>query len=115
MSAPISLSNANAVELLEKKIAKLDEDRMRIRDFNKSCRAGTPDLDILTPALRRDYLSTVKSCPCFIGPHGEMPTYVASNLGGVISRERKRLAQARRMYPTPLPDTDESVIRASVH
>jgi len=106
MPTAISLKDPNCVTLLEEKLARLESERASISAFNKSCRAGNPDISLLAPSVREEYVADLRAGYWQIGPRGEMPSYVAQNLGGVISRERKRLNQALRMYPTPIPASD---------
>lgn len=90
----------NAAEALEARISKLEAERDRIKAFNAAVRKAkqvTSDaLDLLDAKQRADYLGTAERCAYILGPCGTMPAYHLSNLGGNITRNRKRLEQLRR-------------------
>lgn len=88
--------DADAVEKLREKLADLEGQRERIKAYNASCRKGTPDLSLLDEKQRADLASTAKHSPYFIGDKGQFPDYALKNLGGNITRNRKRLAQLER-------------------
>jgi hypothetical protein len=83
----------DAPERLAEKLASLEAERDRIKAFNASCRKGDPDFSVLTEQERSEYDSTKRVAAYMLGKRGEMPRYVLTNLGGNITRTRKRLEQ----------------------
>lgn len=99
--AAIYSDDEDACERLAEKLARLEAERARIKAYNASCRkaaktGGVGDLSILTEAEQRDLAETARACPYMIGAGGSMPSYKLTNLGGNITRQRKRLAQLSR-------------------
>lgn len=93
--------DVDAVERLEAKIAGLEAERERIKAYNASCRkaakaGGLGDLSLLDEAQRADIATSIRVCAWQVGPGGSMPSYVLSNLGGNITRLRKRLEDLQR-------------------
>ena len=82
----------DAIERLRDKLAGLEAERARIKAYNASCRKGARDLSLLDEAQQAKLLSIAEVCAYQLGAKGEMPAYVASNLSGVITSTRKRLA-----------------------
>lgn len=85
----------DAIEQLKARIAELEAERIRIKAFNASCRKGSPDLSLLDDRQKRDYLTTLKVSPGFLGKNGQFPAYVLANLSGNITRNRKRVEEVR--------------------
>ena len=79
----------DAVEQLEAKIARLEAERKRITDYNKSCRKGSPDLSILDEHQRQRLESAARAGQ--VRENLAFPGYATSNLSGTISQARKRL------------------------
>lgn len=99
----------DAIERLREKIEEMEAERARIKAYNASCRkaakdGGTGDLSILTEPERESLLSTAKACPYQIGKGGSAPSYWLTNLGGNISRQRKRLAHLEAEAARPADD-----------
>ncbi|MGN6561026.1 MAG: DUF3560 domain-containing protein [Thermomicrobiales bacterium] len=86
----------DAVEQLTARIASLEAERDRIKAYNASCRKGTRDLSLLDDHQRADLASLARVAAFQIGPQGQFPGYVLSNLGGNINRNKKRLAELQR-------------------
>lgn len=82
----------DAVEALTAKIARLDAERERIKAYNKTCRKGGDhgDLSLLDAAQQRDLAVTMR-VQAYACPNGRFPAYHLQNLGGNISRLKKRL------------------------
>lgn len=78
------------------RISDLEAQRQRIKAYNASCRKGQRDLSLLSERERDDLATTARVAPYQIGKHGEMPSYVLTNLSGNISRQRERLARLIR-------------------
>lgn len=88
--------DADAVQQLEARIANLEAERDRIKQYNASCRKGFPDESLLDEAQRRNLESVRRHSPYQLGKNGAMPAYVLSNLGGNIKRNRDRLKDLQR-------------------
>lgn len=121
-AAAIYSDDPDAPEALRAKIERLEAERARWRDYNAAARksravvqlpreaphlasvdmAAIPAdvLAILTPAEQRELLSLARVVPYQVGPHGEAPSYIGSNLSGNISRLRKRLDALEHPRPT---------------
>jgi hypothetical protein len=82
----------DAAKRLAAKIAELEAARDRINAYNASCRKGTPDPALLDDRQRRDLLSVATYAPYQLRKGGQFPAYATSNLTGVITTTRKRLA-----------------------
>lgn len=91
----------DAIARLEAKLAGLEAQRERIKAYNASCRkaakaGGTGDLSILDDKQRRDITTLIERVSWQVGPGNAFPSYALSNLGGNISRLRKRIARLTR-------------------
>lgn len=91
----------DAIERLEAKLAGLEGERDRVKAYNASCRraaktGGVGDLELLDEKQRADLVGTMRACPYMIGLGGKAPAYLLSNLGGNITRTRKRLEELQR-------------------
>lgn len=82
----------DAVEALRVRIARLDEARKRIRAYNASCRRGERNTGLLDAEQQALLVDIAKVTASQLGPEGQMPGYVAANLGGRIAADRKRVA-----------------------
>ena len=87
--------DADAIEKLQERVDALEAERTRIKAYNASCRKGAPDTSLLDATQRAELASCIRLTP-YNCPKGQMPAYVLSNLGGNITRNRKRLEQLRR-------------------
>lgn len=87
--------DADAIDQLEARIAKREAARDRIKRYNASCRAGTPDESVLSDAQQRD-LASLKRISAFIKPDGQFPAYVLQNLSANIKRDKDRIKKLRR-------------------
>jgi len=83
----------DAVDRLRERIACLEAERDRVKAYNVSCRRGARDVGLLDQRQRADLETVGRVAPYQLGKGGAMPTYVLSNLGGNIGRQRKRLAE----------------------
>jgi len=83
----------DAIQRLEERIAGREAERERIKAYNASCRKGQRDLSILTEAERTHLLRIAEVAPYSLGKQGQYPAYHLSNLGGVITKDRQRLAR----------------------
>lgn len=93
--------DADAIERLEEKLADLEATRDRIKRYNASCRkaakaGGMGDLDILDAKQRADITGLIARDWYQVGPGGTFPSYALQNLGGNITRTRKRIEQLKR-------------------
>lgn len=96
--------DVDAVEKLEQRIAELEAERDRVKRYNAAVRkagvgpaeAETLAHELLDPKQHADLVSIARACPYQLGKNGAMPAYVLQNLGGNITRNRKRLEQLRR-------------------
>jgi hypothetical protein len=82
----------DATARLRERITSLEAERDRIKAYNATCRKGHPDTSILTAEERAELLSTARHSPYMLGKGGQFPAYHLTNLGGNITRNRKRLA-----------------------
>lgn len=85
----------DAAGKLRAKIARLEDERDRIKAFNKSCRErkACGDTALLDAAQRATLLSIAKSCPYQLGRFGQFPGYATTNLGATINAARRRLGK----------------------
>jgi hypothetical protein len=100
-AAAIYSDDTDAVDRLREKLERLEAERDRIKTYNASCRkaaktGGTGDTSLLLEEERRDLAATAQACPYMIGKGGSMPAYKLTNLGGVITSTRKRLAELEK-------------------
>lgn len=79
----------DAVEALQAKIARLEEDRTAIKAYNAAVRKGTANVADLPPDLERELAGIIR---VGMDNNGGFPSFVATNIGGNISRLRKRLS-----------------------
>lgn len=88
----------DAIERLRERIAELETERDTVKAFNKSARAGAPNLDLLasSPELRADLASCVRIGSVFVGKGGGFPAYKLTNLSANIARQKQRLAALER-------------------
>lgn len=88
----------DAIERLTARIDELEAKRGRIKAFNAAVRKSphAPDYNHLTDKEKKDYISTIKSCPYMLGKNGEFPAFTLTNLSGNINRQKKRLARLER-------------------
>lgn len=100
----------DAPERLAERLADLETQRAGITAYNKTCRAGAPDPDLLRPEQRRE-LDALDARPDLrahvLKPDGSFRPYAAQNIGGNITRTRQRLASldrrpAAEQHPQPL-------------
>jgi hypothetical protein len=84
----------DAIDQLRGRIKAAEEGRERIKRYNASCRKGQRDLTVLSEDQKKELLSILQVG--FGGDDGQFPGYVLSNLGGRISRDRKRLARLEK-------------------
>lgn len=96
----------DAIEKLRERIAGLEAERDRIKAYNASCRKGARDTSLLDKAQQAELVSIVRHTPYNVGPKGQMPAYVLSNLGGNITRNRKRLASLEAQRAREAADAD---------
>lgn len=96
LSRSIYDDDPDAIEQLEKRVADLEAERDRIKAYNASCRKGKPDTSLLDKAQQAELVSIVRVTPYNVGKGGQFPSYVLSNLGGNIKRNRDRLAKLQR-------------------
>lgn len=88
----------DAIDRLIERIADLEAQRDRIKRYNASCRkaaktGGMGDLSILDDHQRSEIATLARVVPYQVRDSGAFPAYVTSNLGGQITRNRKRLAE----------------------
>lgn len=91
--AAIYSDDPDAIERLQEKISGLEEERDRLKAYNKTCRAGKPDLTILTEREQESLKMIARVASYQLGKNCAMPSYAITNLSGNISRLKKRLAQ----------------------
>lgn len=80
--------DVDAVERLAERVAELEHERTRWKAYNAACRAGDVDAARFLDGRQRRKLGGT------LGQHA--PAYVLSNLGGNITRNRKRLVELER-------------------
>lgn len=90
----------DAVERLQAKLADLEAQRDRIKQYNATCRkaaklGGVGDLSILSDAERTDIATLARVAAFQLGPGGAFPSYKLSNLGATIRKEQARLEELR--------------------
>lgn len=83
----------DAIDRLREKLADLEAQRNGIREYNKTCRKGSPDRSLLHPVqLQRLEGAEARNDLVFhVNADMSFDSYVAANLGGVISSTRKRI------------------------
>lgn len=105
LSGAIYSDDVDAVERLEEKLSGLEAERERIKTYNAARRrrkAEAPEWmqeDAEAAGLSerelRGLLDTIRVQP-YACPLGQFPRYRLENLGGNITRQRKRLEELRR-------------------
>lgn len=85
----------DAIERLEARIAELDAERSRWKAYNASCRKGERNLSLLDSKQQADLESVARYAPYQLRANGAAPSYVTTNLGGNINRQKKRLEELR--------------------
>lgn len=91
--------DTDARERMEEKIARLEEQRERIKAYNVSCRKGSPDLSLLSERQQESMLGMIRANQISARGNGAMPRYVLSNLGANITRFKKRLTALDQPKP----------------
>lgn len=88
----------DALERLAERLADLEAERDRWKAWNASCRRakGPGDPAVLDARQRAELVSLAKCAAWQLGPYGEVPAYVLQNLGGNITRTRKRIESLKR-------------------
>lgn len=90
-------SDPDAIERMTTRIENWEDQRKSFNAFNKSCRSGSGgDLDLLTPYLKVQWESIQRVCAWQLGERGQLPGYIASNLGASIRRMQGRLLKLQR-------------------
>ncbi len=85
--------DTDAVERLVERITEREAERDRIKTFNANVRkTGAHDLSLLDERQKASYLSILNHAPYQLGKGGTFPSYVLSNLGATIRKDKKRLA-----------------------
>lgn len=80
--------DVDAVDRLRERVAELEHERNRWKAYNAACRAGDVDAARFLDERQKRKLGST------LGQHA--PAYVLSNLGGNITRNRKRLVELER-------------------
>lgn len=95
--SPIFDTDLDAIERMTARIESWEDQRRAFNAFNKSCRT-TPhgDRSLLTPYLKVQLASIESVCAWQLGERGQLPGYIASNLGGSIRRMQARLLNLQR-------------------
>lgn len=86
----------DALERLHAKVADLEAQRNGIREYNKTCRRGAPDVSLLHPIQAGELERAAGNTTVLTHmtrPDGSLAPYIASNIGGVINATRKRIAR----------------------
>lgn len=83
----------DALERLQERIADLEAERARWKAYNASCRKGERDPSLLDAKQQADIESVARYAPYQLGTNGAAPSYVLTNLGGNINRQKKRLEE----------------------
>ena len=93
IAGAIYSDDADAIARLRRRIADLEAERDRVKEYNATCRKGAPELGVLDERQRVQILGLAKIGGCFLGKGGAFPGYHLTNLSGNIARNRARLAQ----------------------
>lgn len=90
-------SDPDVITRMTERIEGWEDQRRAYNAFNKSCRA-TPggDPSLLTPYLTVQWESIKRVCAWQLGERGQLPGYIASNLGSSIRRMQGRLLNLQR-------------------
>ena len=86
----------DALQRLQAKLADLEAQRTGIREYNKTCRRGTPDVSLLHPVQAKELERAAGNTTVLTHitrPDGSLAPYIAANLGVVITATRKRIAK----------------------
>ena len=83
--------DVDAIERLTERIAAREAERDRIKAYNATARKGEPDGSLLDNKQRENLLSIAKVASYQLGKGGAFPSYVLSNLGGTIRKDKERL------------------------
>lgn len=90
-------TDPNAQERMRERIANWETERAAYRAFNQSCRRTVGgNVDFLTPYLQVQLASIKRVCAWQLGERGQLPAYIASNLGNSIRRMQERLLRLER-------------------
>lgn len=101
LETSIFSDDSNAIEALEARIAEREAERDRYKRYNTTCKAAAKrgehhgDLSILSEVQRENLTSLMRVCAYQVGPGGAFPSYVLSNLGTNIRRDRERIEQIK--------------------
>ncbi len=88
----IYTDDVDATDRLTDRIAEREAERDRIKAFNANVRAtGGLDLDLLDEKQKANYISLVNVAAYQLGKGGTFPSYVLSNLGATIRKDKQRL------------------------
>ena len=90
----------DATERLAERVAGLEAEREHIKAYNASCRKGAPDESLLDDKQRARLTATRRTSPYLLGKNGAFPAYALTNLGGDITRQKKRLATLSNPRPS---------------
>jgi len=96
LESSVFSDDPDAIEALQQRTGEREAERDRIKAYNASCRRGERDLSLLDPAQQRDILGIARVAAFQLGRNGEFPSYVLSNLGATIRRDRERIAEVER-------------------
>ena len=91
MVGSIYSDDSDAIDRLQARIADLEAERDRIKAYNVTARAGSPDYTLLTERERGALLWSARYGQ--VGKSGTFPAYHLSNLNGRLTKARARLAQ----------------------
>lgn len=98
-SYPILDTDPNAIERMTERIEGWEDQRRAFNTFNKSWHHSPDhrcDRSTLTPYLKVQLESIEQVCAWQLGERGQLPGYIASNLGASIRRMRVRLFNLQR-------------------
>lgn len=83
----------DAIDALTAKLGRLEAERERIKAYNATCRKGAPDVSLLDARQLASLESQARHQAAYHARiKGQMAPYALSNLSGVISATRKRIA-----------------------
>lgn len=86
----------DAIQRLEERLQELLLERESIKAYNKSCRAGKPDLSLLTEHEQHELATITRVMPEALGPKCQMPAFKLANLNGRITATKHRLERLKR-------------------
>lgn len=93
--------DADAIEQLKAKLAKLEAKRDRMKAYNaaarKAAKLGTrpPMEQFFPPDERAEIVRTFELCPYHIKPGLPLPPYYTTNLGAEIRRAKQRIEEVK--------------------